>query len=101
MKTNHTLTISILILFVATSCFHEGLQRKDQQIIGKNLAVVATPAASGRPGTNLLFLNDGITLDKKAKCPDLPAITVMKFVINSFLLLIQNMLRDVRRQGNS
>jgi hypothetical protein len=41
------------------------MQRKDQQLFGKNLAVVATPTASGRPGANILFINDGITLDKK------------------------------------
>jgi DUF1680 family protein len=44
----------------------EGNQSKDQQPIGKNLAVVAIPSTSGRSGPNLFAMSDGITINKLA-----------------------------------
>ena len=66
MKTNLTLTTIVLIIFAAASCTNEGVQRKGQMAFAKNLAVVATPTASGRSGTGVMYLNDGITLNQTA-----------------------------------
>lgn len=78
MKKNLTITVLILILPVAVSCIRNSNQSKDQQPIGKNLAVVATPSTSGRSGPNLFSMNDGITINKQADPVQRPNMVLLR-----------------------